>query len=206
MTLQLGIFLSGTGSNFRAIRAATLDGRLDARIRLVISNKSEAPGLTFAAEHGIPTLFESKELRASADHAAILLDILHRHEVDFIALCGYMLLVPSRIVQTYTGRILNIHPALLPAFGGKGMYGHHVHEAVIRSGTKFSGATVHLVDEEYDRGPIVMQDIVPIDDGDTPESLAAKVLRVEHRIYPNALQMFASGRIGVNGLRTFLQP
>ena len=204
--LHLAIFVSGKGSNFRAIHRAILNSRLDASIQLLVSSRHDAQALDYAREQEIPTFIEDALSRKSPDYPRLLLDKLARHNVDFIALCGYLKLVPAPVVTAFAGRIVNIHPALLPSFGGKGMYGHHVHEAVIRSGAKLSGATVHLVDEEYDTGPIVYQDIVRIDDADTPETLAAKVLQIEHEIYPKALQLFARHRIQINGLRTFIQP
>jgi phosphoribosylglycinamide formyltransferase 1 len=204
--LNLAVFVSGNGSNFRSIHAAILDGRLQASVELVVSSRSDAPALDYARENEIPTFVETPDLRRTEDYPRILTELLLAHGVDFIALCGYLKLIPSQVVKAFPHRILNIHPALLPSFGGKGMYGHHVHEAVVLSGAKFSGATVHLVDEEYDRGPIVLQDVVSVDDTDTPVSLAAKVLKVEHAIYPKALQLFAGNQIRIHGLRTFIQP
>jgi phosphoribosylglycinamide formyltransferase-1 len=128
-----------------------------------------------------------------------MLALLKSHNVEFIALAGYLKKIPSAVVREYRHRILNIHPALLPSFGGQGMYGHHVHEAVLASGVKISGATVHLVDEEYDRGPIVLQKTVVVDEHDTPDSLAAKVLKVEHEIFPLALKAFAEDRVTTHG-------
>jgi phosphoribosylglycinamide formyltransferase 1 len=200
--LNLAVFVSGNGTNFRAIDRACLEGRLDARVRLVVSSTAAAGALEYARERGYPASFETRQKRDSAGYGPALTSLLLDHGVDFVALCGYLLLVPADTVRAYSGRLVNIHPALLPSFGGKGMYGHYVHEAVIASGAKFSGATVHLVNEEYDRGPIVMQRVVPVEDTDTAETLAARVLAVEHELYPAALQLFATGRIVVNGLRT----
>ena len=200
--LNLAIFVSGNGSNFRAIDRAILEGRLDANIRLVVSSSSQAAALTHAAEMGYPVFVETRDARGTPDYGGSLVSVLRRNSVDFIALCGYLRLLPPEVVQGFSGHIVNIHPALLPCFGGKGMYGHHVHEAVIASGAKYSGATVHIVTEEYDRGPIVMQRLVPVDDADSAATLAAKVLAVEHEIYVEALQLFAAQRIAVRGLRT----
>ena len=119
-------------------------------------------------------------------------------------LAGYLKKIPSQVIRQYRNRIVNIHPALLPSFGGFGMYGHYVHEAVIASGVKVSGATVHLVTEEYDRGPIIMQKTVDIAFDDTPESLAAKVLKVEHEIFPLALKAFAEGRVNIEGNKAWI--
>ena len=200
--LNLAIFVSGNGTNFQAIDRACREGRLDARIRLVVSSNSAAGALAYARVAGFPTIVETREKRAAAGYGAALMALLHEHGADFVALCGYLFLIPADVVRAFHERIVNIHPALLPSFGGKGMYGHHVHNAVIASGAKFSGATIHLVSEEYDRGPIVMQRVVPVEDTDNPASLADRVLSVEHEIYPEALQLFATRRVVVNGLRT----
>nr|WP_243665078.1 phosphoribosylglycinamide formyltransferase [Rhodothermus marinus] len=122
-----------------------------------------------------------------------MLEVLRAHDVELVALAGYLKKIPDNVVAAYRNRILNIHPSLLPAFGGPGMYGRRVHEAVLNYGVRWTGATVHLVDEEYDHGPIVLQEPVPVLPDDTPETLAARVLEVEHRLYPEALRLFAEG-------------
>jgi phosphoribosylglycinamide formyltransferase-1 len=131
--------------------------------------------------------------------------LLAHYDVDLIALAGYMKRVPSKVIERFRNRILNIHPALLPKFGGTGMYGIHVHEAVLAAGEKVSGATVHIVDEEYDHGAIVVQKTVEVSANDTPETLAAKVLKIEHEIYPQALAAFATGRVHIEGRRAWIQ-
>jgi phosphoribosylglycinamide formyltransferase-1 len=128
-----------------------------------------------------------------------LLDVLRAHDVTFVALAGYMVKIPSSVVEAYRGRMTNVHPALLPAFGGQGMYGMNVHEAVIEYGVHWSGVTVHLVDEEYDHGPVVLQEPVPVYADDTPDRLAERVKAVEHRLYPYALRLFAEGRVALDG-------
>lgn len=196
--LRLAVFVSGRGSNLRAIVNAVSRGTLHAQIVLVLSSTLDAPALDFAKEHKIRRIFPGTG-KGLTDRTATILGALSDAEADFIALAGYMKLVEPEVVAAYRNRIVNIHPALLPAFGGKGMYGHHVHEAVLASGAKLSGATVHLVDEAYDRGPIVAQRAVPVLAGDTPDTLAARVLQVEHTLYPETLQLFAEGRITVEG-------
>ena len=197
--MNIGVFASGRGSNFQAILNAIQQDILPARVTLVVSNKGDAGALEIARTHSLPALHLShKQFSDEALFASAMLDALTKHDVQVIALAGYLKKVPSLIVREYRNRILNIHPALLPSFGGPGMYGHFVHEAVIASGAKFSGATVHLVDEDYDRGPIVLQKIVPVEERDTPETLAAKVLRIEHEIYPLALKAFAENRVTIN--------
>jgi phosphoribosylglycinamide formyltransferase-1 len=156
----------------------------------VLSNRPHAPALELAARRGVPTV----TLRDHADGREWL-DALERHGTDLVVLAGYLKLVPADVITRYRGRIINVHPALLPAFGGQGMYGRRVHEAVLASGARESGATVHLVDEVYDRGTILGQARVPVLPGDDPDSLAARVLEVEHRLLPAAvLAAAAAGR------------
>lgn len=200
--LTLAIFVSGRGSNFRAVQSAIDEGRLDARTALVVSSREDAAAVEYARSRGIP-VHVARGDGASGD---VLVEVLTAHGVDFIVLCGYLKLVPAEVVRAWRERMLNIHPALLPAFGGHGMYGHHVHEAVIASGARVSGATVHLVSEEYDRGPIVLQRTVAVLDDDTPDTLAARVLTIEHALLPEAVQLFAHNRIRVSGLRTIHLP
>jgi len=193
--MNIGVFASGRGSNFQAILSAIERGILPARVTVLLSNRSDAGAFEIANAYSIPTVHLSqKQFADEALYAAAMLQVLRSHNVELIALAGYLKKIPSIVVREFRRRILNIHPALLPAFGGQGMYGHYVHEAVLASGVKLSGATVHLVDEEYDRGPIVLQKTVAVDEHDTPETLAAKVLTVEHEIYPLALKAFAEDR------------
>jgi phosphoribosylglycinamide formyltransferase-1 len=177
------VFASGGGSNLQAL----LDhARPDPawRVRLVVADRPDIGALERAARAGLPTRVVRTKERAPADVAAETLEALRAHDVEVVFLAGYLKLLPAEVVAAYRGRVLNIHPALLPAFGGKGMYGIHVHRAVLASGARFSGPTVHLVDEAYDRGTILAQWPVPVLPGDTPEALAARVLEVEHRLYP----------------------
>lgn len=198
--LKIGVFASGAGSNFIAIHEAAMSGRLSAEIRLVVSNNSSAGALEYARGTGIPALHLSS--KTVADETALpraFLSALAEHDVDFVVLAGYMKLMPREVIAAYPRRITNIHPALLPKFGGKGMFGMHVHEAVLASGDAVSGATVHLVDEVFDHGAIILQRTVPVMPGDTPQTLAARVLEVEHAIYPEALQLFAGDRLHFDG-------
>lgn len=200
--LKLAVFASGTGSNFQAIYHAIRNFKLNAQIQVVISNNRDAGALEFARKQRIPAVhLHRKQFASGPDFDQGLLSCLAEYAVDFIVLAGYMKKIRSRIIQEFEHRILNIHPALLPAFGGKGMYGHFVHEAVLAHGCKVSGVTVHLVDEEYDCGPIVLQEAVPVLENDTPESLAARVLKVEHQSFYRALQFFAEERIEIEGRR-----
>lgn len=193
--LTIAVFGSGRGSNFEAILTAMKQGTIPgARIACVISNISSAGILELARQNSLPAYHLSvKQFASDKEFIDRTLALLEEHEVNFIVLAGYMKLLPPPVVARYRNRIVNIHPALLPKFGGNGMYGHHVHEAVIAAGEKESGATVHVVDEIYDHGTIVLQKSVPVMPGDTPESLAARVLAVEHEIYPEAIRRLARG-------------
>ena len=168
----------------------------DAQIALVISNNSDSGALEIARSRSIPGLHLSRKQFDSDDSfVRTLLSRLEEHRVNFIVLAGYMKRIPAAIVQAFRDRIINIHPALLPSFGGPGMYGRFVHEAVIRSGVSFSGATVHVVDEEYDRGRIILQRSISLDQGETPDTLAAKISSIEHELYPEAIRLIAEGKV-----------
>jgi phosphoribosylglycinamide formyltransferase-1 len=196
--LKIGVFASGKGSNFTAILNAIEKGRLKANIRLLISNNPESGALKTAQEKNIPRLIiQRSQFQDRNDFINQLISVLKQHQVNFIALAGYMKKIPPEVIEAYRYRIVNIHPALLPSFGGKGMYGHHVHEAVLAQGCKVSGVTIHIVDDKYDHGPIVAQRCVPVLEGDTPDTLAARVLKVEHQLYSEALQLFTEGRVEV---------
>ena len=181
MPMHLAVAVSGRGSNLEAL-LRVLGADAPARVVLVVSNRADAPALDRARGQGV-----AAEVLPDPADGADWLERLSRHRVDLLVLAGYLKLVPAAVIARYRDRILNVHPALLPAFGGRGMYGHHVHEAVLASGARESGATVHLVDEVYDRGRILAQGRVPVLSGDTPETLAARVLAVEHRLLPAAV-------------------
>jgi phosphoribosylglycinamide formyltransferase 1 len=203
--MNIAIFASGRGTNFQAILNAIDAGLLSARVTVVISNRSDAAALDIARTYKILTSHLSQKMFPSEDaFAEAMLNVLSLQRVELIVLAGYLKKIPLQVIQKYRNRIVNIHPALLPFFGGAGMYGHLVHEAVIASGMKISGATVHLVDEEYDHGSIVMQKTVEIIQEDTPESLAAKVLKIEHEIFPKALKAFAEGKIKIEGKKAWI--
>jgi formyltetrahydrofolate-dependent phosphoribosylglycinamide formyltransferase len=189
MTMRVAVAVSGRGSNLEALLRA-LGADAPAQVVLVVSNRADAAALEHAQAHGVPA-----EVLPDAADSADWLERLARHRVDLLVLAGYLKLVPAAVIARYRDRILNVHPALLPAFGGRGMYGHHVHEAVLASGVRETGATVHLVDEVYDRGRVLAQGRVPVLRGDTPDVLAARVLAVEHRLLPAVvLAAAAAGR------------
>ncbi|MDE3171881.1 MAG: phosphoribosylglycinamide formyltransferase [Gemmatimonadota bacterium] len=194
MRARLAVLASGGGSNLQAIldHFDMLGDRRAADVVLVASDRPDASALARARTRGIPTAIVRTKARPEERP---LLDILRDARVDYVALAGYLRLVPADVVRAWAGRIVNVHPALLPEFGGAGMYGHHVHEAVIAAGAGESGPTVHFVDEAFDRGAVIAQYAVPVRPGDTPEALAARVLRVEHLLYPRVVQALAAGRI-----------
>ena len=177
--VRVAVLASGGGTNLQALLDALTNSPL-ARVARVITNRPQAGALERARTSGIPTT-----VLRDPDDAAELLAALG--DAQLVVLAGYLKLVPASVVARFRGRMINIHPALLPAFGGPGMYGHHVHEAVLASGAKESGVTVHFVDEAFDRGAIIAQERVPVGPGDTPDTLAARVLEAEHRLLPNVV-------------------
>jgi phosphoribosylglycinamide formyltransferase-1 len=201
MKLRLGFLASHGGSNVQAILDACREGRLQAEPRVVISNNSDAMVLDRAMDARIPAFHLSSHIHPDPDRLdEAILAALEKHEVNLIVLAGYMKKLGPRTLARYRGRVLNIHPALLPKFGGQGMYGTNVHEAVLASGDKETGATIHLVDEEYDRGKILAQKKIPLRPSDTAESIAERVLEVEHQLYVETLDRIASGDLKLEGL------
>ena len=200
--LRIAAFASGRGSNLEAILKNIEAGKLNAKVVVVISNKSKAGVLQVARQRGIPALHISQiHFEKHDEFATHLLKVLTEYETQLVILAGYLKKMPLEIVRAFKNKILNIHPALLPSFGGKGLYGHFVHEAVLEYGAKVSGATVHLVDDEYDTGAPIVQRCVPVKEGDTAETLAARVLKVEHQIFSEAIQLFAEKRVEIEGCR-----
>ena len=203
MKLRLGFLASHGGSNVQAILDACREGRLDAEPCVVISNNSDAMVLDRAMAARIPAFHLSSHVHPDAARLdEVILATLEKHQVNLIVLAGYMKKLGPKTLARYRGRVVNIHPALLPKYGGQGMYGHHVHEAVLAAGDKESGATVHLADEEYDEGRILAQKKVLVLADDTSESLAARVLEVEHQLYAETLQRIARGDLKLEGLDT----
>lgn len=202
MSMHCAVFASGSGSNFQALLDRKGSGDLHINFELLISNNSKAGAFEKARKSGVPAIhlppsnFESEIL-----YTQKLITILEDHKIELIILAGYMKKLPSEVVNKYRNRIVNIHPGLLPAFGGKGMYGSKVHQAVIEYGAKVTGITVHFVDEEYDHGPIILQEIIRVNDTDDFHSLAERVLTVEHANYWRAIESIANGSIRVEGRR-----
>jgi phosphoribosylglycinamide formyltransferase-1 len=191
MITRIGVLVSGGGTNLQAIIDACSNGVLRglAEVAVVVSNKVDAFALERAKKAGIPGIFIDRKLFADgASYCSAIADELQKHDVQLVCLAGFLLKLDPCLIHIYPGRVLNIHPALLPKFGGKGMYGHHVHEAVVAAQETESGPTVHIVDEEYDHGKIVMQKRVPVHPADTPDDVAQRVLAVEHKIFPEAIK------------------
>lgn len=197
---KLGFLASHRGTNMQAIIDACRDGRLAAEPVVVISNNGASGALDRAAAAGIPAYHIGPGNVPDPDERdRVIADTLRRHEVDLVVLAGYMQKVGPRTLAAFRDRIVNIHPALLPRHGGKGMYGLNVHRAVIAAGEKETGITIHLVNEEYDSGRILAQRRVPVQPGDTPESLAERVLPLEHALYVETLQAIVEGKVPLGG-------
>lgn len=188
---KIAVFASGSGSNFQAIIDAATQGNLPAQLCGLVASRESIGALQRAAQHNIPSaIISRKHFTNESDFAQALLMQLELWGADIIVLAGYLTKIPPQVIAKYRGRILNIHPSLLPKYGGQGFFGRHVHEAVIANQESISGCTVHIVDEEFDRGPILAQAEVPVYPDDTPELLAARILKEEHRIYPKTITEF----------------
>jgi phosphoribosylglycinamide formyltransferase-1 len=198
--IRLAVLLSGGGTTLQNLLDQIADGRLQAQIVLVISNRPEAFGLTRANHAGVPAaLVEMKDYSSREKFSQRLFDLCREARVELVCLAGFLQLI--HIPDDFQGRVMNIHPALIPAFCGTGYYGHHVHEAALAYGVKISGCTVHFADNQYDHGPIILQRAVPVLDDDTPDSLAARVFAEECKAYPEAIRLFAGGRLRLEGRR-----
>jgi formyltetrahydrofolate-dependent phosphoribosylglycinamide formyltransferase len=189
---RVAVLASGSGTNLQAIldHQSALGATASAQVVLVVSDQADAGALSRARDAGITALALDRTARTSG-----LAAILATHRIEMVVLAGYLRLVPPDVVAHFRGRMLNVHPALLPAFGGHGMFGHRVHEAVLACGARLTGPTVHFVDERYDAGPIIAQWPVPVFPTDTPDELARRVLEVEHVLYPRVVDAVAAGRI-----------
>jgi phosphoribosylglycinamide formyltransferase-1 len=197
---RIGVLVSGRGSNLQALVDAARRGELGGEVGVVVSNEETALALERARQAGIPAVFRDHRGRKREDFDAEIVEILRAHRVDLVCLAGFMRLLSPVFVRAFPGRILNIHPALLPAFPGL-----DAQRQAWEHGAKVSGATVHLVDEGLDSGPIVAQEAVKVLSGDTPETLAARILEVEHRLYPRAVRLMLEGRCRVEGRRVIVE-
>lgn len=205
--IRIGVLASGSGTNLQAIMDGCSRGEIRGRVVVVISNNPKARALDRARLAGIPAV--AMHHRAFPDRDtfdAKLVEILHSYEVDLVCLAGFMRVLGPSFIRQFPDRIMNIHPALLPAFGGLGMFGDRVHQMVLDSGVRFSGCTIHFANEAPDGGPIILQAVVPVLDTDTAQSLAERILVEEHRLYPEAVKLFAEGRLRVEGRRVRILP
>lgn len=203
---RLTVFASGRGSNFQTIFKRISDGYIPARVVLLITDNSKAGAIAFAAEHDIPvSVVRPNDFPTPEAFGDELLQLMALYKTEWIVLAGYLKKIPANVVNQYQNRIINIHPALLPAFGGKGMYGLRVHQAVFNAGVKISGVTVHLVNNEYDAGPIVLQKAVNIEVCSSPEEIAATVLQQEHLAFPEAIKLLIENEIDIEGQRVIIR-
>ena len=197
---RVAVLLSGRGSNFRAIHDAMKEGRINAELTLVVSNRAEAPGLQTARERGLEALYlDPKAYPSKEAYDEAIVAELRKREIDLVCLAGYMKIVTPLFCQAFRHRIMNIHPALLPSFPGL-----HAQKQAVDYGVRYSGATVHFVSEEVDAGPIILQAVVPVYQDDTEETLADRILIFEHKIYPEAVRLYFEGKLEVRGRKVYI--
>lgn len=204
---KLGVLISGGGTNLQALIDKIKSGYISASIEIVISNKVDAYGLERAKNHGIPTaVISKKDYMNEYEFNKAILDELEKHSVDLVILAGYLSILSPEVVDRYKNRIINIHPSLIPAFCGKGYYGERVHQAVLDYGAKVTGATVHFVDYGTDTGPIILQKPVLVQSDDDVESLAKRVLEVEHELLPKAVKLWVEDKLKIEGRKVIIKP
>ncbi|HWQ30814.1 MAG TPA: phosphoribosylglycinamide formyltransferase [Negativicutes bacterium] len=197
--MRMAVLVSGGGTNLQTLIDSIEKGEINGEIALVISDRENAYALERAKKHGIKTAFVDRRQCGES-----LLEELKALDVELVVLAGFLSILGSEFVKAYEGRIINIHPSLIPAFCGKGFYGEKVHKAAVEYGVKISGATVHFVDEGTDSGPIILQESVPVYPEDTAEELAARVLKVEHRLLPEAVRLYCEGRLNIEGRKVII--
>lgn len=194
--LNIGVLVSGGGTNLQAIIDETLAGNINGKVKVVISNKENAYGLERARQNNIEAIFETDEDK--------IIEILKDRDIDLVVLAGYLKIISPKFVNEFRNKMINIHPSLIPSFCGKGYYGQKVHQGVLDYGVKVTGATVHFVDEGADTGPIIMQEAVDVRDDDDVNSLAKKVLHVEHKILKKSISLFCENKLSIHGRRVFI--
>ncbi|HHW03036.1 MAG TPA: phosphoribosylglycinamide formyltransferase [Thermoanaerobacterales bacterium] len=204
--LKLGVLVSGGGTNLQSIIDNIESGYLPAKIAVVISSKEGAYALERAKKHRIPAyVVKRKDFDSQEKYEDEMIELLRRHQVELVVLAGFLKVLSPHFVRAFPNRIMNIHPSLIPSFCGRGFYGEKVHEAVLNYGAKITGVTVHFVDEGTDTGPIILQRAVPVKDDDTPDTLAARVLKEEHKIYSEAIKLYAEGLLEIQGRRVIIK-
>lgn len=205
MAAKLAVLVSGSGTNLQAMIDAIAFGLLPADIAVVVSSRADAFALQRAARAGIPTVVvPRRDYRDNEAYSQALLEVLAPHQPDLVLLAGFLSVLSEGFVRHYQGRIMNTHPSLIPAFCGPGFYGQRVHQAVLDYGAKVSGATIIFVEAGVDSGPIILQEAVPVYDDDTVDTLAERVLAVEHRLYVKAVQYYLAGRLQIRGRRVYI--
>ncbi len=198
---RIAVFISGRGSNFKAIHDAVLKKKINAEISLVLSNKKDAPGLKIAQKRNLDTIFlDPKDFGSNEEYDREIIKKINKKGVDLICLAGYMKILTPLLCREYNNRIMNIHPALLPAFPGL-----HVQRKAIDWGVRYSGVTVHFVTSNIDMGPIILQAVVPVFQDDSEETLSERILKEEHKIYPEAVRLFFEGRLELRGRRVYIK-
>lgn len=203
--LNIAVFISGGGTNLQAIINAVKENKINGKIKLVFSNRKNAYGLIRAQNESIDTFYlNRKKFFSSEEYDERILEELERKNIDLIVLAGYLNILSSKLVSKYSNRIINIHPSLIPSFCGDGFYGKNVHKAVIKSGVKFTGATTHFVDENVDTGAIILQDVVPVLINDDFETVAKRVLEIEHEILVKTVKAFCDNKIVFKDNRAFI--
>lgn len=203
--INIGVLISGSGTNLQAIIAGIENGLIKGKIKVIISNRKDAYGLERGRKANIESIFiDPKEYDDEEGYSNRLLEELKRREVDLVILAGFLKILSKEFIDEYRNRIINIHPSLIPSFCGKGYYGEKVHKAVLDYGVKYTGATVHFVDEGADTGPIIMQEVVKVDNIDTVDTLKEKVLKVEHRLLVEAVKLYCEGRISIEGRKVII--
>ncbi len=204
--IKLGVLVSGGGTNLQAIIDSIEQGKIKGEISVVISSNERTYALKRAGKHGIPGIYINRnDFQTQQEYEEYMIKTLKTYNVDLVLLAGFMKVLSPIFIAEFKNRIMNIHPALIPAFCGMGFYGSRVHKAVLDYGVKVTGATVHFVDEGADTGPIILQEVVPVLDDDTIDSLAARVLEVEHKIVPEAVRLFSEGKLLLKGRRVLIK-
>jgi len=204
--IKLAVLASGGGTDLQSVIDASEKNEIDAKVVVVVSDRENAFALERAKKHGIDAYFVDSKNKTREEHEKKVSEIIDKYNVDLIVLAGYLRMLTPYFISKYRNKIINIHPALLPFFSGKGMYGEKVHKAVLDSGMKISGCSVHFVDESIDGGPIIIQKAVEVKEYDTVKTLASRVLEEEHKILPEAVQLFAEKRLKIEGKKVRILP
>lgn len=203
--VNIGVLISGGGTNLQAIIDNIKSGNINGKIKLIVSNRKEAYGLIRGELEGIETLYlDTKLFKNNDEYNNKIIEEFKSRNIDLVVLAGYLKILSKGFIEEFNMKIINIHPALIPSFSGKGYYGERVHNAVLDSGVKVTGATVHFVDEGTDTGPIILQEVVNVEEGDTLDLLKEKVLRIEHELLVKAVKLYCEGKIEVKGRKTII--